>query len=77
MRPRGEGEVQETPVIVHAPAATPTASAPVTPVPDPVNVDLEVKSPMIGTFYRRPSPDADTYSEIGKQVEPDTVVCNI
>ena len=32
---------------------------------------------MIGTFYRRPSPDADTYSEIGKQVEPDTVVCII
>jgi acetyl-CoA carboxylase biotin carboxyl carrier protein len=32
---------------------------------------------MIGTFYRRPSPDTDPYAEIGKQVEPDTVVCII
>ena len=32
---------------------------------------------MIGTFYRRPSPDADSYAEIGTQVEADTVVCII
>ena len=77
-RRKGEVEVmQETPVIVHAPVVAPTASAPVTPVPEPVNVDLEVKSPMIGTLYRRPSPDSDPFVEVGTAVEPDTVVCII
>ena len=77
-RSKGEvGVMQETPVIAHAPAVTPTASAPVTPVPEPVNVGLEVKSPMIGTLYRRPSPDSDPFVEVGTAVEPDTVVCII
>ena len=77
-RSKGEvGVVQETPVIVHAPAAAPTASVPETPVPEPVNVDLEVKSPMIGTFYRRPSPDSDPFVEVGAAVNPDAVVCII
>ncbi|MSR67120.1 MAG: acetyl-CoA carboxylase biotin carboxyl carrier protein [Pedosphaera sp.] len=37
----------------------------------------EIKSPMIGTFYKSPSPDAAPFVEIGKQVEPETVVCII
>ena len=32
---------------------------------------------MIGTFYRRPSPDLDPFVESGVAVEPDTVVCII
>lgn len=39
--------------------------------------DLEIKSPMIGTFYRAPSPDSGNYVEIGSEVNPDTVVCII
>ncbi|HUR46520.1 MAG TPA: acetyl-CoA carboxylase biotin carboxyl carrier protein [Candidatus Saccharimonadales bacterium] len=39
--------------------------------------DLEIKSPMIGTFYRAPSPEAANYVEIGSEVNPDTVVCII
>jgi acetyl-CoA carboxylase biotin carboxyl carrier protein len=50
------------------PAAAPAPSA--TPV-------LEIKSPMIGTFYRAPSPDAADYVEIGTEVTPETVVCLI
>ena len=38
---------------------------------------LEIKSPMIGTFYRAPSPDAADYVEIGSEVNPETVVCLI
>jgi acetyl-CoA carboxylase biotin carboxyl carrier protein len=38
---------------------------------------LEIKSPMIGTFYRAPSPDAADYVEIGTEVNPETVVCLI
>ena len=38
---------------------------------------LEIKSPMIGTFYRAPSPESANYLEIGAEVAPDTVVCLI
>ena len=43
----------------------------------PVSTDQEIKSPMIGTFYRSPSPEAGSYAEIGTEVTPDTVVCII
>ena len=75
---KGKAEaVQEAPVIVHAPAGAPAAPVPVTPVPEPVAEDLEVKSPMIGTLYRRPSPDSDSFVDVGTAVEADTVVCII
>jgi len=38
---------------------------------------LDIKSPMVGTFYRAPSPEAGNYIEIGAEVNPDTVVCII
>jgi acetyl-CoA carboxylase biotin carboxyl carrier protein len=39
--------------------------------------DTEIKAPMIGTFYRAPSPEAGNYVEVGTEVNPDTVVCII
>ena len=39
--------------------------------------DAEIKSPMIGTFYRSPSPEAAPYVDVGSEVGPDTVVCII
>ena len=77
---KGEvGVAQEGPAIVTAPVVAPAvpAPAPPTPAPEPVDEGLEVKSPMIGTFYRRPSPDSDPFVEVGAAVEPDTVVCII
>lgn len=38
---------------------------------------VEIKSPMVGTFYARPSPDSEPFVEIGAQIEPQTVVCII
>jgi len=38
---------------------------------------LEVKSPMVGTFYRSPAPDASPYVEVGHKVGPGTVLCII
>jgi len=52
--------------VVAAPAAAPAASS-----------ELEVKSPMIGTFYRAPSPESAPYIDVGAEVNPDTVVCII
>ena len=39
--------------------------------------EIEIKSPMIGTFYRAPSPEATSYVEVGSEVNSDTVVCII
>jgi acetyl-CoA carboxylase biotin carboxyl carrier protein len=47
------------------------------PVPAPASNELEIKSPMIGTFYRAPSPESAPYIEVGTEVNPDTVVCII
>ena len=53
-----------------APAAAPAAT---TSLPG----DSEIKSPMIGTLYRSPSPEAAPYVDVGSEVGPDTVVCII
>jgi acetyl-CoA carboxylase biotin carboxyl carrier protein len=39
-----------------------------------VNVH-EIKSPIVGTFYRAPAPDADPYVQVGEIVAPGTVLC--
>ena len=38
---------------------------------------IEVKSPMIGTFYRRPSPDKDPFKDVGDRIKDGDVVCVI
>ncbi len=60
---------------VQAPAALPAGSA--APAASATNSDLDIKSPMIGTFYRAPSPESAPYVEVGTEVNPDTVVCII
>jgi acetyl-CoA carboxylase biotin carboxyl carrier protein len=36
---------------------------------------IEIKSPMVGTFYKAPAPDAKPYVEIGQVIKPNTVIC--
>jgi acetyl-CoA carboxylase biotin carboxyl carrier protein len=57
----------------------PVAVAPTlaTMPPVPATSEIEVKSPMIGTFYRAPSPEAASYVEIGTEISPESVVCII
>jgi acetyl-CoA carboxylase biotin carboxyl carrier protein len=50
---------------------TPAASAPV------ADNLITIKSPLVGTFYAKPSPDSEPYVEIGSSVDPQTVVCII
>ncbi len=38
---------------------------------------VEIKSPMVGTFYRAPSPESPSYVEVGQSVEPGQVICII
>jgi len=42
-----------------------------------VDDTVEVKSPMVGTFYRAAAPDADPFAHEGDKVTPDAVVCII
>ncbi|MDA0728279.1 MAG: acetyl-CoA carboxylase biotin carboxyl carrier protein [Bacteroidetes bacterium] len=58
------------PTPAEAPAAE--AAAPKTPA----NV-VEIKSPMIGTFYRRPSPDKGVFCEVGDTIKVGDTVCVI
>jgi len=55
------------------PLATPEAEKP--PAKDP-NI-IEFKSPMVGTFYRAPSPESPPYTTEGDRVNKDTVLCII
>ena len=57
--------------------ANPGVHAPAPPPPAPAKNYLEIKSPMVGTFYSRPKPDKPDYVSIGSTIRPDTVVCLI
>jgi len=59
--------------IAAAPVAAPVAAAPVAKVDNLITI----KSPMIGTFYRRASPDKPIFAEVGTAVAPGKVVCII
>lgn len=68
--------VQAAPVAA-APVAAPAPAAPAAPAAEDTSNLIEVKSPMIGTFYRRPSPDKDVFAEVGDVIKPGDTVCVI
>lgn len=54
---------------VAAPAAAPVVEAPVAELGETIN------SPIVGTFYRKPSPEADVFAEVGSVIEAGQTVC--
>ncbi len=62
-----------------APAAAPAAPAESTASESATDTDkyYEVRSPMVGTFYRAPAPDAAPYVEVGDMVSPGQTLCII
>ena len=80
---RGNNEPQ---VVYAAPAAAtpsapvPAAAAPSAAAPADAGEDeglIEIPSPIVGTFYRKPAPDADNFAQVGTEVTEDSVVCII
>ena len=77
------GQVEVSPSGAPAPAAAPAvtapqgAQAPPTPESPPAPEGHVVKSPMVGTFYRAPSPDAEPFVEIGDTVKAGQTICII
>ena len=57
------------------PVSRPGEGAP--PAAAPASHLLEIKSPMVGTFYAAPEPGADPYVKVGSRVSPGQVVCII
>ena len=73
-------QYEDAPQVIYAPqpVAAPAAGSPQLAAPAPtVSSGVEIKSPMIGTFYHSPSPESAPYVEVGAEVGPETVVCII
>ena len=76
--------VVQEPIVVpqqHLTAPTPVAS-PTVDAPDSKSSDensnyISIKSPIIGTFYRKPSPDKPSFVEVGDTISEGTVLCVI
>lgn len=73
--PQVYSQPQALPQPAAGPAA-PAAAAESKPAAAPSNT-VTIKSPMIGTFYRRPSPDKSNFVEVGDEVTTGKVVCII
>ena len=61
-------------------APTPVEAAPTPAAPAPAEADenanyITINSPMIGTFYRTPSPDQDAFVKVGDSIKPGDVLC--
>jgi len=61
-------------IAASAPAQAVAAPAPVAP---PSTNTITIKSPMIGTFYRSPSPDKPLFVNVGDEIKPGQVLCII
>jgi acetyl-CoA carboxylase biotin carboxyl carrier protein len=59
------------------PVAAAAPEKPARPAEPPAGNAVTIKSPMIGTFYRSPSPDKPSFINVGDEVEPGKVVCII
>ena len=69
--------IPQQPQVTSAPPASPTIDS-----SDAVSTDdnsnyITIKSPIIGTFYRKPSPDKPSFVEVGDTISEGTVLCVI
>ena len=75
------GWTQATEVLAAPAGATEAAHpgpAPAEPATEPADAGLlDVRAPLLGTFYRAPRPGAPPFVSVGSEVEPHTVVCII
>jgi acetyl-CoA carboxylase biotin carboxyl carrier protein len=75
--PAPAAPTSSTTVMAAAPAPASAAAAAPVPAPEPVPTGHVVKSPMVGTFYRSPSPGAASFVELGQTVKPGDTLCII
>ena len=75
----GAASAAASPATATAPAPPPMVAAPAPPAPEPPPEPPghTVTSPIVGTFYAAPSPDAEPYVRVGDRVQKGQVVCII
>ena len=65
-------------VAAHTPTAGARAAAPAAPEPEPADENVHViTSPIVGTFYRSPSPEAEAFAEVGQRIAKGKILCII
>jgi acetyl-CoA carboxylase biotin carboxyl carrier protein len=64
---------ENPPMMAALPVSPPVITAPVA-APAVNTGEIDIKSPMIGTFYRSPSPESGSYVDVGSEVNPESVV---
>jgi acetyl-CoA carboxylase biotin carboxyl carrier protein len=70
--------VHPAPAAHYAAVAAPVAAAPSSePAEEEADEINTVTSPMVGTFYRSPSPDADSFVSVGQKVKKGDAICII
>ena len=71
--------VQQAPMQQAMPAASAPAAAPAAPAAPAASDEnskyITIKSPMIGTFYRKPAPDKPVFVEVGTSIGKGDVLC--
>ncbi|MBE6391900.1 MAG: acetyl-CoA carboxylase biotin carboxyl carrier protein [Lentisphaerae bacterium] len=74
-------EVPVAPVAIQTVAAAPAApavqAAPAPAAPAVEAARITIDSPLVGTLYRAPGPDAQPFVQVGDRVNPDTTICII
>ncbi|WP_225757634.1 acetyl-CoA carboxylase biotin carboxyl carrier protein [Cardiobacterium sp. Marseille-Q4385] len=65
------------PAAPQAPAATPAPAAEAAPAGKPAPDGKLIRSPMVGTFYNAPAPDADPFIKLGDDIKAGDTVCII
>ena len=83
----GEDRLETTTIVQQHPgmvASAPVVQTPAVEAAEPASVNakeddnlITVKSPIIGTFYRKPAPDKPTFSEVGQEISEGDVLCVI
>ena len=87
----GESHKGDTTIVQQIPLGTPVAQVPVATQPAQPTIDVSeasseesddlkyitIKSPIIGTFYRKPSPDKSVFVEVGQTINQGDVLCVI
>src|ERR1700759_216052 len=66
--------IQSAPPATQAKEVVPTSTETTTAKPDNL---ITIKSPMIGTFFKRPTPDKPAFAEVGDEIAPGKVLCII
>jgi acetyl-CoA carboxylase biotin carboxyl carrier protein len=69
--------VSAAPQVQAQPVEAPASAAPQAPASDDNSKYITIKSPIIGTFYRKPSPDKPVFVEVGTTIKEGDVLCVI